>query len=98
MNDYARAPKKGTRDRQIADHRAAKAQIGATAEGAPDTMGTGLPCESHRRQNIRKDGRTRTHKRKTPSGKWRPQSEKFMKAKADREASRIVNRWWLYNY
>jgi hypothetical protein len=92
------------------DNGAYNQHIQSTAGRAKDSMGAmqestdstktlrEAKSDSYRRQTIRKDGRTRTHKRKTPPVMGTPPNPKTFKAQQDRDASIISHRWWLLNY
>ena len=51
-----------------------------------------------RRKTFREDGRTRTHKRKVPSGTWKPPNPTVWKERVERDAKRLCYGWWLRNY
>jgi hypothetical protein len=66
--------------------------------GYTETEGIDEGQVHYRRQTTRKDGRTRTHKKKTPLVMGPPPSAKRRKEQQDRDASRRHYRWWLTDY
>ena len=51
-----------------------------------------------RRGKVRKDGRSRTHKRKVPLSVGKGPSQRVLEERALRDAKRVYYAWYLWNY
>ena len=54
--------------------------------------------EKYRDRGIRKDGRSRTHKKRVPLTLGKGPSKKVVKERAERDAKRLYFAWYLWNY
>jgi hypothetical protein len=76
-------------------------KVGSDYGGTSDTHDANINKDEDvtwRRRTVRKDGRTRTHKKKVRSKVSKAPGPNKMKEMAQRDAARVYYCWWLHNY